>query len=114
DFGLWLSLARSVLFNLQRARVYEVGEKHYDAGNDLYSAMLDRRMIYSCGYWKNADNLDAAQEAKLDLICRKAGLEKGMRILDIGSGWGGFLKFAAEDYGVEAVGVTISREQAAL
>lgn len=114
DFGVWVSMARSILFNLQRARVYEVGEKHYDAGNDLYRAMLDRRMIYSCGYWKDAADLDAAQEAKLDLICRKAGLEKGMRVLDIGSGWGGFLQFAAEKYGVEGVGVTISKEQAAL
>lgn len=71
-------------------------------------------MIYSCGYWQHADNLDAAQEAKLDLICRKVGLEPGMRILDIGSGWGGLLQFAAERYGVTGVGITVSREQAAL
>jgi cyclopropane-fatty-acyl-phospholipid synthase len=90
-----------------------VGEKHYDIGNDLYRLMLDPRMIYSCGYWKNANSLVEAQEAKLDLICRKLGLEPGMRILDIGSGWGGFLKFAAERYGVEGLGITISKEQAA-
>jgi len=113
DLSLYGSALKGVLLNLQRSRVSEVGEKHYDIGNDLYDAMLDKRMIYSCGYWKDAQTLDAAQEAKLDLICRKAGLKEGMRILDIGSGWGGFLKFAAERYGVSGVGITISKEQAA-
>lgn len=113
DMSLVLSFIRGKLLNLQRLRVREVGEKHYDIGNDLYAAMLDKRMIYSCGYWKDAQTLDEAQEAKLDLICRKAGLQPGMKILDIGSGWGGFLKFAAERYGVEGVGITISTEQAA-
>jgi cyclopropane-fatty-acyl-phospholipid synthase len=113
DIGLALSFVRGKLLNLQRTRVTEVGERHYDIGNDLYAAMLDKRMIYSCGYWAEAATLDAAQEAKLDLICRKVGLQPGMKILDIGSGWGGFLKFAAERYGVEGVGITISREQAA-
>ena len=112
DFATIVTMARSRLLNLQRRKVDEVGEKHYDIGNELYSAMLDKRMIYSCGYWKDAQNLDAAQEAKLDLICRKAGLKEGMRVLDIGSGWGGFLRFAAERYGVEGVGLTISKEQA--
>ena len=112
DFATIVTMARSRLLNLQRRKVYEVGEKHYDIGNELYSAMLDKRMIYSCGYWKDAQNLDAAQEAKLDLICRKAGLKDGMRVLAIGSGWGGFLRFAAERYGVEGVGLTISKEQA--
>jgi cyclopropane-fatty-acyl-phospholipid synthase len=113
DISLYGSALKGVLLNLQRSHITEVGERHYDIGNDLYEAMLDSRMIYSCGYWKEAETLDAAQEAKLDLICRKAGLEKGMRILDIGSGWGGFLKFAAERYGVSGVGITISKEQAA-
>jgi len=112
DVATLVTVARSRLINLQRRRAFEVGEKHYDLGNELYAAMLDKRMIYSCGYWKDADNLDAAQEAKLDLICRKAGLKEGMRILDIGSGWGGFLRFAAERYGIEGVGLTVSREQA--
>ena len=112
DFANIMSVARSRVLNLQRRHVYEVGEKHYDIGNELYSRMLDKRMVYSCGYWKEARTLDAAQEAKLDLICRKAGLEPGMRILDIGSGWGGFLRFAAERYGVEGIGLTISKEQA--
>ena len=113
DLGLALSALRGRLFNRQRSHVTEVGEKHYDIGNDLYAAMLDRRMIYSCGYWAGATTLDEAQENKLDLICRKAGLQPGMKILDIGSGWGGFLKFAAERYGIEGVGITISKEQAA-
>lgn len=114
DLAVMWSLARGRLLNLQRRHVTEVAEKHYDIGNDLYAAMLDKRMIYSCGYWKDASDLDAAQEAKLDLICRKIGLAPGMHILDIGSGWGGFLQFAAERYGVSGVGVTVSKEQAAL
>ncbi|WP_375451149.1 cyclopropane fatty acyl phospholipid synthase [uncultured Devosia sp.] len=114
DLALIGSVLRGKLLNMQRLKVREVAEKHYDIGNDLYRAMLDGRMIYSCGYWKDATTLDAAQQAKLDLICRKVGLEPGMRMLDIGSGWGGFMQFAAERYGVSAVGVTISKEQAAL
>lgn len=114
DLALIGSVLKGKLLNMQRLRVTEVGEKHYDIGNDLYTAMLDKRMIYSCGYWRDAGDLDAAQEAKLDLICRKVGLEPGMRILDIGSGWGGFLQFAAERYGVSGLGVTVSKEQAAL
>ena len=91
-----------------------VGKRHYDIGNDLYQAMLGKTMAYSCGYWKDADNLDEAQIAKFDLICRKIGLKKGDRILDIGCGWGGFLKFAAENYGAGGVGITISNEQVTL
>ena len=95
-------------------RAFRVGEQHYDTGNDLFEAMLDRRMAYSCGYWKDADTLDAAQEAKLDLICRKLRLQPGMSLLDIGCGWGSLLGFAAERYGVSAFGITVSREQAEL
>lgn len=103
------------LMNLQSPeRAYDVGRHHYDAGNDLYRAMLDRRMTYSCGYWRDAYTLDAAQEAKLDLICRKLGLLPGMRVLDIGCGWGSFARFAAERHGVSVVGVTVSREQVTL
>ncbi len=101
------------IFNLQKEkRSYEVGKKHYDLGNELYSHMLDRRMVYSCGYWKNAKNLLRSQEEKLDLICKKLQLKKGMKILDIGCGWGSFAKFAAEKYKVQVVGITISKEQA--
>ena len=114
DLPLLISLIKARLFNLQRLKVREVAERHYDLGNDLYAAMLDKRMVYSCGYWAEAETLEAAQEAKLELICRKLGLEKGMRVLDIGSGWGGFLQFAAERHGISGLGVTVSKEQAAL
>ncbi|MCA0198593.1 MAG: cyclopropane fatty acyl phospholipid synthase [Proteobacteria bacterium] len=95
-----------------RRRSGEVGRRHYDLGNDLYAAMLGRRLVYSCGYWRDAAGLDAAQEAKLDLVCRKLRLRPGMRVLDIGCGWGEALKYAAERHGVSGVGVTISAEQA--
>jgi cyclopropane-fatty-acyl-phospholipid synthase len=90
------------------------GKVHYELGNDLYRSMLDKRMVYTCGYWKDARNLDEAQEAKLDLTCRKLRLEPGMRVLDIGCGWGSFAKFAAERYGVKVVGITVSENQVAL
>lgn len=109
------NLLRARLLNLQSTRrAREVGQVHYDRGNDLFERMLDRRMIYSCGYWRDAKTLDEAQEAKLDLICRKLMLEPGMRLLDIGCGWGGFARYAAEEYGAEVVGITISKEQATL
>jgi len=107
------SYVRAKVFNPQKWNPFHVAEHHYDIGNDLYRAMLDKRLTYSCGYWKDAKTLDEAQEAKLDLICRKIGLEKGQNILDIGSGWGSFLQFAAENYGARGVGVTVSKEQAA-
>ena len=101
------------LFNLQSiGRAFYVGEQHYDTGNDLFTCMLDKRLTYTCGYWKNANTLDQAQEDKLDLVCRKLNLKKNQRILDIGCGWGSFIKFAAQHYGVQAVGVTVSKEQA--
>ena len=108
----WLYL-KARLVNLQRGRrAYAVGERHYDLGNDLFQAMLGKRLVYSCGYWKDAADLDAAQEAKLDLVFRKLQLTPGMRVLDIGCGWGEALKLAAERHGVSGVGVTVSREQA--
>jgi len=103
---------RQQLFNLQsEKRAYQVGERHYDIGNDVFEAMLDSSMSYSCGYWANADNLEDAQRDKLDLICRKLELKPGERMLEIGCGWGGLARFAAEHYGVEVVGITVSREQ---
>lgn len=109
----WLTCLQAKLFNLQDIRrAFQIGERHYDLGDDLYQAMLDRRLIYSCAYWKTADTLEAAQEAKLDLIARKLKLTPGMRVLDIGCGWGGAAKFFAERYGVSVYGVTVSRNQA--
>jgi cyclopropane-fatty-acyl-phospholipid synthase len=88
---------------------------HYDVGNNFYKLWLDRRMVYSCAYFRSADDsLDAAQEAKLDLICRKLRLKPGERLLDIGCGWGGLIMYAAEHYGVDATGITLSENQASL
>ncbi|MFW5785835.1 MAG: cyclopropane fatty acyl phospholipid synthase [bacterium] len=92
-------------------RARKVGRHHYDIGNELYERMLDRRLLYSCGYWKDAQTLDEAQEAKLELSARKLGLQPGMRVLDIGCGWGGTAHYFAEKYACEVVGVTISHEQ---
>lgn len=88
---------------------------HYDVGNDFYAAVLGPSMVYSCAVWNDEETgLDAAQEAKLDLVCRKLGLQPGMRVLDVGCGWGSFALHAAERFGVNVVGVTLSAEQAAL
>ena len=87
---------------------------HYDVGNEFYKLWLDKRMVYSCAYFRSAeDSLDEAQEAKLDLICRKLRLKPGERLLDIGCGWGGLIMYAAEHYGVDATGITLSENQAA-
>jgi cyclopropane-fatty-acyl-phospholipid synthase len=111
--NLIVPVIKAKLFNLQgKSRAFQVGEVHYDLGNEFFRHMLDARMVYTCAYWHEARNLDEAQEAKLDLVCRKVGMKPGMRILDIGCGWGSFVKFAAERYGAECVGITISREQA--
>ena len=108
-------LLRHRFLNLQSTRrSFEVGEKHYDIGNDLYGKMLDPTMAYTCAYWKEARTLEEAQIAKLDLVCKKIGLKKGDRIFDAGCGFGSFAIFAAERYGAEVVGVTVSKEQAAL
>lgn len=103
----------SKAFNLQSLKkAFKVGKIHYDLSSDFYASMLDKRMNYSCGFWPNAKNLDEAQKNKLNLICRKLYLKPGMKILDIGCGWGGFAKFAAKNYGTTVVGITISKEQA--
>lgn len=101
------------LMNYQSLRrAWKVAEVHYDLGNDFYAAMLDKRMTYSCGFWAHgAKTLEEAQEAKLDLICRKLFLKPGMTLLDVGCGWGSLLGFAAEHYGVKGFGVTVSKEQ---
>jgi cyclopropane-fatty-acyl-phospholipid synthase len=88
---------------------------HYDVGNDFYALWLDRRMVYSCAYFSTgAEDIDTAQEAKLEHICRKLRLQPGERLLDIGCGWGGLIRYAAERYGVHALGVTLSEQQATL
>jgi cyclopropane-fatty-acyl-phospholipid synthase len=109
---LWAAV-RARLTNLQRrSRAFDIGRQHYDLGNRLFSVMLDKGMNYSCAYWENARTLDQAQQAKLDLICRKLDLKPHMTVLDIGCGWGGFARHAAETYGVTVVGITVSRRQA--
>ena len=97
-----------------RARSFEIGEVHYDIGNDLFETMLDPSMMYSCAYWQRAQTLEAAQRDKLELICRKLQLEAGQRLLDIGCGWGGLASYAAEHFGVQVVGITVSKQQAEL
>ena len=96
-----------------RARDLAAVRFHYDVGNDFYALWLDRRLVYSCAYFETPETtLDDAQEAKLDLVCRKLRLEPGMRLLDVGCGWGSLVIFAAERYGVEATGITLSAAQA--
>ncbi|CAB5112004.1 Cyclopropane-fatty-acyl-phospholipid synthase (EC [Olavius algarvensis associated proteobacterium Delta 3] len=109
---LWARVKGLLTGSQSRFRAFEVGKRHYDLGNDLFAAMLDRRMNYSCAYWQHAQDLDRAQEDKLELTCRKLMLEPGMRVLDIGCGWGGLAIYAAEHYGAEVTGITVSREQA--
>jgi cyclopropane-fatty-acyl-phospholipid synthase len=114
DWRLAFRAIYSRLFNLQTpSRALKVGKEVYDLGNDLYCAFLDKRLNYTCGYWKNATTLDEAQDAKLDLVCQKIGLKPGMSVLEFGCGWGSFAKFAAEKYGAHVVGLTISQEQLA-
>ncbi len=109
----WFPLLKAKLFNLQKpSSCFTDCQHHYDIGNDIYRHMLDKRLIYSCGYWKNTSCLDEAQEKKLDLVCRKLFLKPGMRILDIGCGWGGTAKFIARRYNAEVVGITVSEKQA--
>jgi cyclopropane-fatty-acyl-phospholipid synthase len=116
--GSWRMRAltvKAVLLNLQaKARASASIEAHYDIGNDLYTRMLDARMVYTCAYWKRATTLAEAQEHKLDLVCKKLGLEPGMRVLDLGCGWGGLASWAAEKYGCTVLGVTLSRDQVTL
>ena len=103
------------LLNRQsRARAFQVGEQHYDIGNNVFESMLDPYMNYSCGYWDSAGNLEQAQIAKMRMICTKLKLEPGMQVLDLGCGWGGLSHWMAEHHGVDVTGVTVSKEQAQL
>ena len=110
--ALALHVAKSTFLNNQtKRRAAENAKHHYNIGNDLYSRMLDEEMVYSCAYWAHAQTLGQAQLAKFDLICRKLELQPGMRLLDIGSGWGGFLRYAVKNYGVEATGISPADNQ---
>lgn len=115
NFGklpLFLLALKSHVLNCQtKLFARQVAQQHYDLGNDLYEAMLDQHMQYTCGYWKDANNLADAQEHKLDLICRKLHLEKGMRVLELGGGFGGLARFIASRYGCEVVSYNISHQQ---
>ena len=107
-------LVKSRLFNRQtRRRSHDVARRHYDLGNDFYRDMLGERMQYTCAYWADARTLDEAQERKLDLVCRKLALEPGMTVLELGCGWGGFARFAAERYGCAVTAYNISEQQVA-
>ena len=107
-------IAQAKLLNMQSIeRSRRVAKMHYSE-TDAYKASLDARMTGSCGYWPpGVTNVDQAQEAKLDLVCRKIGVKPGQLVWDIGCGWGAFMGFAAEKYGARCVGVTVSPDQAA-
>jgi len=110
----WLAaIVEQRLFNRQSGRrAFDIGIEHYDLGNNLFRAMLDDSMTYTCGVWADASTLNEAQEAKLELICRKLDLRPGLHVLDIGCGWGNFARYAAEHYGVHVTGITVSQQQA--
>ncbi|NNM43093.1 MAG: cyclopropane fatty acyl phospholipid synthase [Chlamydiae bacterium] len=113
-WGMRFDVFKAKIFNMQnKGRSAEVIEQHYEIGDDLYEYMLGDTLAYTCAYWKNASNLDQAQEAKFDLIAKKLGLQKGMKVLDLGCGWGGFSRHIAQNYGVEVVAVNLSEQQAA-
>jgi len=112
NYRLKMQFLLHYLLNYQtKSRSLEVAKKHYDAGNELYRAMLGETMVYSGGYWKGTDNLEDAQLNKMKLICKKLMLEPGMKLLDIGCGWGTMACYLAKNYGVEVVGITISEQQ---
>ena len=113
--GNWrymLSLLPGLVFNLQsRSRSHIIAKRHYDLGNDLFFSFLDAQHLYSCAYFKDTDDLETAQEKKLELIARKLDLTKGDRLLDIGCGWGGLAHYAASKHGCDVTAVNISQEQ---
>ncbi|MDY0093492.1 MAG: cyclopropane fatty acyl phospholipid synthase [Candidatus Vecturithrix sp.] len=110
----WYAARAHVLNRQKKSRAPQVAQQHYDLGNDLYRAMLDARLNYTCGYWKHAATLDQAQEAKLELVCQKINLRSGMTVLELGCGWGSFAKYAAEKYGAHVTALNISTEQVRL
>ncbi len=107
----WLKL-KTYLTNRQTIkRAFKVGEVHYDLGNTFFEAMLGKTMVYTCAYWKGAETPDDAQTAKLDLVCRKLQLAPGITLLDINCGWGSSMRYAAQNYGANCTGISVSREQ---
>ena len=115
NLRFWLYLVGSRLVNRQsRGRAFQVGEQHYDIGNDVFESMLDPHMNYSCAFWDGAQTLEEAQIAKMQMICAKLRLEPKMQVLDIGCGWGGLACWMAQHHGVSVTGVTVSNEQAQL
>ena len=108
---LWNVLKSKIKNPYRRSKAFEIGKRHYDIGSDLFECMLDKNMVYSCAYWKDAQSLYEAQISKMDLICRKIHLNPGQRILDIGCGWGSYAKYTAEKYHAEVSGITVSEEQ---
>jgi cyclopropane-fatty-acyl-phospholipid synthase len=110
---LWMGLSARLFNRQSQRRSWRVADTHYNLGIDIFEATFDARLTGSCGYWKTATDLDAAQEAKLELVCRKIGLQPGQSVLDIGCGWGAFMGYAAERHGAQCAGVTVSREQVA-
>src|SRR5215468_7067815 len=114
DWRTAVAWLRAHLMNLQSVRrAPQVAHAHYDLGNEFFAAMLGRTMTYSCGYWAEATALDDAQDAKLELICRKLDIGPRDHVLDIGCGWGSFARWAAEHRGARVTGVTVSAPQAA-
>lgn len=110
-WGMGAVLARRHSLKRDRSAV----RFHYDVGNEFFGLFLDKQLVYSCGYFKTGrESLDAAQEAKLELACRKLRLAPGERLLDIGCGWGGLIIYAAQRYGVQALGITLSPNQVEL
>jgi cyclopropane-fatty-acyl-phospholipid synthase len=109
----WLALISQVFNRQTKSKSTKVAQEHYDLGNDIYEAMLDQRMQYTCGYWKDAKTLDKAQENKLRLICRKIQLAPKMTVLDLGGGFGGLAHFMASEFGCHVVSYNISAEQVA-
>lgn len=112
NIKMMAALLASKLLNMQsKTRSKKVADIHYNLDNELYSRMLGPSMAYTCAYFKDTDDLDEAQKAKYDLVCRKLQLKPGEKVLELGCGWGGLAKHAAEHYGVEMTSVNISKEQ---
>jgi len=113
SWAMWSHILKQIFMNPQKGLgAFLVAEKHYNLGNELFKNMLDKSMSYTCAIWDGVNNLEQAQEKKLRVICEKLDLKPGMKVLDIGCGWGNFARFAAKNYKVSVVGLTVSDQQA--